>query len=190
MLPAIRRQAGIAFRHLPSEFRDDAVQEVMANATVAYARLAELGRTSVAYPSVLARYGIAQYKAGRRVGNRLNIRDALSPYAQQRKRFRVESLDRFDEEENQWREAVVEDTRSSPVPETVAFRVDFADWLSSLPRRDRRIAESLAIGNRTGEVGKRFDVTAGRVSQLRQQFKTSWTEFHGEQPRVATIVPG
>ena len=93
MLPVIRRQARIAFRHLPGESRDDAVQEVMANATVAYARLADLGKTAVAYPSVLARYGIAQFRAGRRVGNRLNVREVLSHYSQRMKRFAVERLD-------------------------------------------------------------------------------------------------
>lgn len=189
MLPAIHRQARVAFRHLPPEAKQDAIEEVTANATVAYARLAELGKIDFAYPSVLARYGVAQFRAGRRVGNRLNVRDVLSQYAQRSKRFAVERLDHFDEEENQWAEAVVQDTRTSPVPEIVSFRVDFADWLSDLPRRNRRIAESLAVGNTTGEVARRFSVSPGRISQLRQQFKMSWAEFHGEQPQVGTIVP-
>ena len=54
---------------------------------------------------------------------------------------------------------------SAPVSDIVAFRVDFADWLKSLRRRDRRIAQSLALGNCTGDVAKRFKVSAGRVSQ-------------------------
>lgn len=185
MLPAIRRQARIAFRHLRSEARHDAVQEVLANATVAYARLAALGKTSVAYPSVLARFGIAQFRSGRRVGNRLNIRETLSGYAQQKKGFRVERLDKYDEDEGEWREAVVQDTRTLPVPETVAFRIDFADWLASLPRRNRRIAQSLAVGNHTGEVGRRFKVSAGRVSQLRRQLATSWKQFVSQPDNLA-----
>ena len=70
----------------------------------------------------------------------------------------VERLDRFDKEEDQWQEAVVQDTRSAPVPDIVAFRCDFAAWLRSLPRRDRRITATLALGNRTSEVAKRFNV--------------------------------
>jgi transposase-like protein len=66
------------------------------------------------------------------------------------------------------------------VPDIVSFRVDFADWLASLSRRDRRIAESLAIGNRTSDVAKRFDVSSGRISQLRRELAESWTEFTGE----------
>ena len=171
-----------ANRHnrLRPEARADALQEVVANAAVAYARLAELGKEGLAYPTPLATYAVAQYRAGRRVGNRRNVREVLSEYTQRRKRFSVESLDRFDEEENQWREAVVEDTRSSPVPEAVAFRIDFADWLASLPRRDRRIAESLAVGNRTGAAAKRFHVSPGRVSQLRRDFQQSWERYQGE----------
>ena len=91
-------------------------------------------------------------------------------------------LDKFDDEENAWQEAVVEDTRTTPVPDIVAFRVDFSDWLKSLRRRDRRIAESLALGNRTGDVAKRFKVSAGRVSQLRRELAESLRAFVGDEP--------
>ena len=55
----------------------------------------------------------------------------------------------------------MQDTRTAPVPEIVTFRCDFADWLKRLNRRDRRIAETLALGNRTSDVAKRFNVSAG-----------------------------
>ena len=93
--------------------------------------------------------------------------------------------DHFDEEENAWQEAVVQDTRATPVFDIVAFRVDFADWLASLSRRDRRIAESLALGNRTTDVAKRFNVCAGRVSQLRRELAESWRQFVGETEAAA-----
>ena len=62
MLPAIVTHARIAFCHLNAEARQDAVQEVVANAFVAFARLAPLGRTDLAYPGPLARYGVAQVR--------------------------------------------------------------------------------------------------------------------------------
>ena len=184
MLPKIVRHARVILPRLRSEARADALQEVVSNATVAYARLAELGKEDAAYPTVLANYAVAQYRDGRRVGNRLNVREVLSEYAQRRKHFNVESLDRFDEAEGTWQEAVVQDTRSAPVPDIVSFRVDFADWLHTLPRRDRRIAETLALGNRTGEVARRFKVSPGRISQLRGEFQDSWDTFQGEQQTV------
>jgi hypothetical protein len=130
----------------------------------------------------LANCGIRQVRDHRKVGGKLNIKDVLSPYCQKHKGVVVERLDRFDEEENAWQEAVVEDTRTTPVPDIVAFRVDFAAWLKSLRRRDRRIAESLALGNRTGDVAKRFKVSAGRVSQLRRELAESWRAFVGDEP--------
>ena len=110
----------------------------------------------------------------------MNVRDVLSRHCQQRKGIAVERLDRFDEEENCWKEAVVQDTRTTPVPEIVAFRCDFPAWLGTLSRRNRRIAQFLAVGNRTQDVAKRFTLSAGRVSQLRRELATSWKEFVGE----------
>jgi len=80
---------------------------------------------------------------------------------------------------------VVIDTRTAPVPDIVSFRVDFADWLRGLPRRVRRIAESLAVGNRTSDVAKRFKLSAGRISQIRRELHTAWQRFQGEKPAMA-----
>lgn len=179
MLPAIETHARLVFRHLGPEARADAVQETIANALVAFVRLVQLEKTDVAYPSALARYAVAQVQDGRRVGNRLNVRDVLSPYAQKQKGIQVERLDRFDEEEGQWVEAVVEDDRT-PVPDQAAFRCDFPAWLGSLTRRNRRIAQALSVGHTTGEVARRFRVSPGRVSQLRREMHQSWQDFHGE----------
>ena len=90
MLPAIRRTAQITFRKVRPELRDELIEEVVANCYVAYARLIERGQADRALPSPLARFAIAQVRAGRRVGNRLRISDALSSYAQYRKQFFVE----------------------------------------------------------------------------------------------------
>jgi hypothetical protein len=190
MLPAIRQHARISFRHLAPERREDCIEEAICNACCAVARLAELNKLDLCYASVLGRFAVAQVRDGRKVGCKLNVRDVLSRYCQKRKGIVVERLDRFDDEENQWQEAVVEDTRTSTVPDIVSFRVDFADWLANLTRRDRRIAESLAIGNRTSDVAKRFDVSAGRISQLRRELAASWREFTGETPPDVIAVPG
>ena len=184
MLPVIENCASRAFRSLDPEGREDAVQEVIANATVAFARLVQLDKADLAYPTVLARYGIAQFCDGRRVGSRLRISDVLSPHARRKKGFRVQSLDRFKKESGEWLEAVVEDTHT-PVPEQVAFRIDFPAWLKSQTRRNRRIAEALSLGHATREVARRFKVSEGRVSQLRRQFYLSWKAFHDEPAPAA-----
>lgn len=183
MLPTVRRNARIAFRGLDADSRDDAVAEVIANVTVAFARLVALGKTHLAFPTVLAHFGISQFRDGRRVGNRFRISEVLSRHAQRRKRFFVERLDHLDQDTGEWCEAVVEDPRT-PVPEQVAFRIDFPQWLAGLTRRNRKIAEALSVGNTTSEVAKRFEISPGRVSQLRNEFYRSWREFHHDAPSV------
>jgi len=176
MLPDIRRQALIAFRDLDPEAKAEAVQEVTANAFAAFHRLAELGKTDVAYPSVLAKYGIAQCRDGRRVGGRLNVNDVSSKYCQLKKGVRVARLDCYDHDAGEWKEIVVEDGHATPA-DIAATRIDFAAWLGLLSSRDRRIAETLAVGETTGAVANKFHVSAGRVSQLRREFKDSWDRF-------------
>jgi hypothetical protein len=179
MLPAITSYAREAFRRLAPEAK--AVQEDTCIACAAFARLVELNKTDLAYPTVLARYAVAQVRDGRKVGCKLNIRDVLSPYCQQRKNVLVEHLDKFDETEGCWLETIVEDRHAGP-SETARVRMDFGDWLGSLPRRNRGIAESLALGNRISDVAKRFHLSAGRVSQVRRELADSWRTFVDEPP--------
>lgn len=185
MLPTIRRYARGAFGSLDPESREDAVEEVIANAAVAFVRLVQLGKAKQAFPTVLAHYAIAQVREGRRVGGRLRVVEVLSRYAQRRKGFLVERLDRLDTETDEWLEAVVEDHRT-PVPDQVAFLIDFPGWLARLSRRNRRIAEALAVGNSTSHVARRFKLSAGRISQLRGELYQSWQDYHGD-PTAAAI---
>ena len=90
MLPKIRQQASLAFRGLPEVTREDLIEEVVVNALVAYRRLYELGKVELAYPTVLAMYGIRQVNEGRRVGSKLNVKDVSSEYCRQKKGFVLE----------------------------------------------------------------------------------------------------
>jgi DNA-directed RNA polymerase specialized sigma24 family protein len=179
MLPAIRRSAKIAFRTASPEAREDLVEEAIANAFVAYANLVRLGKRDSGFASALARYAIAQIRDGRRVGNRRRIRDVMSGYAQRHKSFCVGSLDYYDRQDDQWLETVVEDRRAGPA-EIATIRIDFEEWLSMLPRRQRKIALVLASGETTSAAAKLFDVTAARISQLRVWLKESWEAFQRE----------
>jgi hypothetical protein len=183
MLPAIRRSAQISFRKCRPELRSELIEETIANCLVAFSRLVELGKEDLAFASALARFGVAQTRAGRRVGSSLNIRDIMSSYAQHRKGFQVERLDYFDEEENCWQEIVVQDKRATPA-EIAACRIDFAEWMRRLSHRQRKIAMALATGETTKGAAKRFAVSPARISQFRSEFRTSWFAFHGE------VAPG
>jgi hypothetical protein len=183
MIPAVVAHAKIAFRHLRPEAREEATQETLCNACSAYARLAELGKTDVAFASALARFGVAQTKVGRKVGGKLNCQDVLSDYCQRKKKLVVERLDRFDFEDQTWSEILIEDRRVGPA-ETAIVRIDFADWLHWLPRRLRRIATFLATGETTTAAAKRFRLSQGRISQVRRELFLLWHHFQNN-----TVIP-
>jgi hypothetical protein len=190
MLPAIRRSAQISFRKVRPELRGELIEEVVANCFVAYARLVELGQADRALPSPLARFAIAQVRAGRRVGNRLRIRDVLSNYAQFKKGFQVEALDQFDDEEDCWQQILIEDKRATPA-DVAACRIDFAEWLRRLTARLRRIALVLAGGETTKGAAEQFRLSPARISQLREWLRKSWEAYQGEaeiggQPQPVT----
>jgi hypothetical protein len=179
MLPAIRRKASNRLRHLRAEARADALQEIVADTTVACARLAELGKDSLAYPTPLVDYAVAKFRAGRRVGNRINIRDVMSKQCQQRKRIVVERINHFNDTSGEWQEMLVEDRHASPA-DVATIRIDFCEWLKTLPVRTCRIAQLLATGESTKDVAQTFAVSASRISQLRQSLRSSWLSFIGE----------
>jgi hypothetical protein len=179
LLPTIRRHAQWRFRKLAPAAREEATAEVVASSLVSYARLVAVGQEDRAYATSLARYAVAQYRAGRRVGSRLNVRDATSDYCHQEKGVSVERLDRFDERWGDWQKLAVEDRRATPA-EVATLRVDFAAWLESLPERTRQVAETLATGEATGRVARMFAVSPARISQLRRELDHAWRVFQGE----------
>ena len=181
MLPVIVNYARGAFSKLDREARQEHTQEVIANAMVAYVRLFEQGRVELAYPTVLAMYAIRQVKDGRKVGTTLNVKDISSEYCQLRKHLCLERLDHMDRETGQWCEVLIEDRHAGPA-DTARARIDLADWFATLRPRDRKIAGALAVGERTTDVARRFRVSQGRISQMRDEFHNSWTQFQHELP--------
>lgn len=179
LLPQIQEQARFAFRHEEFDQRQELIAEVVANCWVAFVRLVERGLMDVVYATPLAQYAVRQVRDGRRVGAKLNVHDVSSQYAQRAKHFRVERLDHFDEEDQEWREVLVEDRHAGP-SQTAAARVDISAWLDTLPAHKRRVAETLAKSETTKATARRFRVSPGRISQMRRELETAWHEFHGE----------
>ena len=178
MLPAIVRHANIAFRFMPGEPREEAVQEVVALCTAAYVRLIEREKQHFASPTSLARYAVAQFRDGRRATGRESPRDAMLTTAKRRKGFGVEPLKQFDPDDQTWQE-IVEDKRATPA-EIAITRIDFASWLKLLPRRSRKIALTLATGESTSDAAKRFEVSAARISQIRLWLRLHWDVFQAQ----------
>lgn len=184
LLPDIRRQLQFAFRRLSAERRDEALQEALVNALVAYRRLYEQGKAELAYATPLARYAVRQTCDGRQVACRRNVCETLSPYAQRKAGFTVRRLYRPHASDGVWQELLVEDRNCTPA-QLAASRLDYAAWLRRLPRRKRRIASTLAAGETTSAAARKFRVTPGRISQLRRELAASWDAFHGQAEQAA-----
>jgi DNA-binding CsgD family transcriptional regulator len=190
LLPAIQDQAEFAFRRVPSDAREELVQETVATAYGMFMKLCRRGKTALVYPTPLCKYAVRHVRAGRRIGSPANSLDITSPCTCTVKRITIERLDRFDPRTGDWREAVVEDHTAGPA-EIAATRLDFSGWLTTLSARDRELAETLAIGETTGRVARTFRISAARVSQLRRELCANWHRFVGELadatlPSVAT----
>ena len=139
-----------------------------------------MGRLHAAHPGTLATYAARFVRNSRHVGGRQDAaRDALSPVAQARHGFKTHSLDLYDREAGEWRQMAIA-CRNDPIPDTVAFRIDFARWLTTHTRRDRRVITAFAAGETTSAVADRFAISASRVSQLRRRYEQQWRCFHGE----------
>ena len=120
-------------------------------------------------------------ESGRRMGAKLNIKDVSSDHFQINRGIAVKRLDRYDAAQAAWQEVVVEDKRSGPA-EIAAMRIDFASWLLTLTRRERRVAQVLATGETTNATAQHFGVSASRISQLRRHLQEAWETFVEDRP--------
>jgi hypothetical protein len=193
LLPRVERHAAIVFRALPAVEREEAVAEAVAAAFVAFGRLRARGFDPARdFPSLIARHAVLHTKDGRQVGGRRRSKDVLSPHAQRKHGFRVESLplatrrpheDLCGEPRGQRQldlfEERLRDNHRTPPAEQAAFRLDFPEFMGSLSRRDRRLAGYLSLGNSGKAAAKRFGLSPGRVTQLRQTWCRQWRARNG-----------
>jgi hypothetical protein len=50
-----------------------------------------------------------------------------------------------------------------------------------LGRRDRRLAHFLSLGNSAKDAARKFKLSTGRITQLRQQWCREWHALHDEK---------
>jgi hypothetical protein len=180
-LPRIEAHAKIYFREIRcAANRADRIAETIALAWKWFLRLEERGKDATPFVSAIATYAVKAVKSGRRLAGMEKAKDVMNGRTQQRQGFVVEKLPDFSTlSENPLAEALADNTVTPP-PDAAAFRVDFPRWLRSLPRRDRRVAKDLMIGERPLPTARRFHLSPARVSQLRRELCEDWARFHGE----------
>ncbi|MGE3807456.1 MAG: hypothetical protein AB7K24_22560 [Gemmataceae bacterium] len=178
ILPTIETHARISFRHIPcADKRADRVAETVALAFKWFVRISERGKDATRFPTILAGYAVRAVRSGRRVCGQLAHKDVLSERAQQLHGFCVGSLPQCPVLDPNLSEAL-QDNRITPVPDQVAFRIDFPTWMKDLGRREQRLVSAMAQSHRTMDLARKFHLSPGRISQLRRELSCSWMSFH------------
>jgi hypothetical protein len=192
VLPRIETHARIYFRHLrcPHQ-REEAVAECLALCWLWFVRLVRRGKNPDAFITVLADFAARAVSSGRRVCGQEKVNEVLSLRAQRRHGFTVQRLHPCGSPPGSPWEEAVQDNTQTPVVEQVIFRVEFPIWRSRRNKRDRRLIDRLLLGERTGTVAQAFDLSPGRVAQLRRQFHADWLRFGaapGEEPSHTALL--
>ena len=179
ILPRILEHGCIYFRHLKCPHRkEEALAEVRALAWKWFARLVERGKDPTAFVSALATYAARAVRSGRRVCGHERVKEVLSPVAQRRHGFAVESLPLSTQTSHEHLYAAprgqraqdafeerLRDNTLTPPPDQAAFRIDFPVWLTTHSERDRRLIDHLLVGERTttSVVGDLLEARHGRT---------------------------
>jgi hypothetical protein len=142
----------------------------------------------------VAAYAARAVACGRRLVAGETARDALSARAQRRHGFHVARLPastRRPAEElygapggqrqlDAYEQLLADHGRSTPADAAI-FRVDFDAFLRARTPRDRLLMWHLAQGSPASEVAEAFELSRGRLSQLRAQWCKDWHRRHGER---------
>src|SRR5262249_29387708 len=181
ILPVIERHGRVCFGRLKCQHRlEEALAEMAALAWKWFLRLVEQGKDAADFPATLAAYAARAVRSGRRVCGQERARDVLSPRAPKRQHFTVQPLPAY--EPGVEATATVDalrDNTGTPPDEQAAFRIDFPAWLRRLGDRNGRIAQDMALGERTQELAGKYGTSQARISQLRREFRDDWRRFTG-----------
>jgi len=189
LLPRLQTHGRVYFRHLKCrQRRQDAVAEMTALAWKWYVRLVERGKDPAHFPSTLASFAARAVRSDRRLCGQEKAQDVLSPRVQQRHGFAVGKLPDFATLHGNPLEEALQDNTQTPVPDAAAFRIDFPCWRRSHTRRNRRLLDRMALGERTQALARQFHLSPARVSQLRRHFHADWTAFCADQA-VPVVAP-
>jgi hypothetical protein len=176
MLPELNRQIAFRFRNLKPELREERSADAVGLALEMFSRLVRRDKTDRAHPTPLATYACRQVRDGRRCGSSLNVCDISSRHCRKRKRIRKNSLSCRNRDSGNWQELVVEDRKAGPA-DVAAVRINFRDWLKSLPEKKRWVAETLAGGETTKAAARKCGLSTGRISQMRRELLEAWNTF-------------
>jgi hypothetical protein len=151
----------------------------------------------MAFTTYLAR----AVNCGRRLAGTAKAKDVLNPRTQKRRGFKVEYLPTcirsgqehlyaspLGQELQDELEERLQDNTITPVFDQVQFRLDFRAWLKTLTPRERRMVRGMMRNERTMDLSKKFEVSPGRISQMRRELHDDWLRFLGERDQTGSAL--
>jgi hypothetical protein len=178
ILPKVETHARIAFRRIRcNDTQEDCVGEAVAISWKWFIRTTEQGKDPTQFASIIASLAVAHVRSYRKLVKSESARDVMSPLAQRRHGFFVSSIPQKRTPENSQIEEALHENTETPVPDQVAFRLDFRMWLLNLTPPKRHIATDMMTGERTSDLAQKHRVSPARISQLRGEFLDSWQLF-------------
>ena len=195
LVPTIKKRARIAFAYYKcANQKAEKVAEAVALAWKWFVRLHERGKDAATFPGVFAILVARAVASGRRLAGGEPLTDVMSRSAQRKHGFTIKGFSSDDSARSQERssdpitqktfdalEERLVDNRMTPIPDQAAFRIDFPQWLKTLPFRERSMVQAMMRDERTNDLGKRFGVSPGRISQVRSKLRDEWETFCGEE---------
>ncbi|HZZ77124.1 MAG TPA: hypothetical protein VFE62_01315 [Gemmataceae bacterium] len=167
-LPRIRRHASAQFSGYKPERKEEAVQDVIANAWKAYRDLRLAGRDPSGYISMIAEFAVKQTRGGRHITGQERARDAMSPRAQRHKGFLMRALPEYDTGQDDAIEGIADTHMASPDVQA-QVRIDAHEWRNTLHARDREMLDDMIAGFSTTELKEKYGFSMSAGSQHRRK---------------------
>ncbi len=181
-MPRIRRHAAVIFRDVKCyHARQDKIQDVLGIAFKWFKQLwkdrKKTGKNPECFISRLADFACRQVKCGRTLAGKLNTRDVLNAITGIKHGFVVGKLPDFSTESaNPLQEALIDNTQTPP-DEQAVFRLTFPVFLERRSERDQRLIVAMAENHRTKDLSDMFNVSQGRISQMRRELYHEWSSL-------------
>jgi len=160
---------------------DEAVAEATTTALIACHSLFRRNRAQHIGTPGFFKYILRAVRSGRCAGSSQAGTDVMSPLGRRRHGMSVmsvhEKVSNTSTESDSVLYADILPSAARSIPDQVAFRIDFAQWFSRCPSRDRSMIKLLAAGECPSEVADRFGVSRSAVSQRRNVWRRSWQDF-------------
>ena len=174
-LPELRRVLRAKFRHLDAEARGESISEAIAFAFGVWLSAKRRAKAVGVYS--LCSFAALLVKSGRKFAGERQT-DILSEAG--RVMGKVPPVARFGFGER-LDDLLLEDRRNGwPVPDRVAFKLDWAAYLDRQPRRTRQIIDLLGQGHLRKEAAAALRITPPAVSMRMNNAYRAWQNFGGE----------